>query len=837
MEARGRTLPAPPGDRPGRLTTAALAGLIALGWATLRWSESSRDARASGLALVSRQSSGTDANRRLDGLAYAASSLAEEPSPLGSATLVEAARALPQHLRSIVHDRGGKAADLVRFLDHDRLILSAGYTKVLQLAAADTGQVVGRIALLGRARGLAVHPSQPLLAVATQGGLDLLSYTPGSSDPAPRIVGRAAAGARVQAVLFEPGGTTLLAGDFAGNLARYRLADAGGSPWRPVRTLRLTDPDGAGVGISGMALDPGSGRLAVAGILGRIDCLAADDWKRRKSIEHSSEIFALAASPDGRIAAAADADGGILLFRPVTCEVTGHIAPPVTEDTVARGLDGTLQSAPRSERPFVGIAFSPDGSLLGVASHDRTVRIYTADRGALTHILVHPAMARAVAFATSGSLVTTGDNGGQIDLWDTAATVESWRLGGIDAFAVDPRGRWIAAWAAKGPLALLDPGSGRTLAEDRPSDDAFRGGIGELVATADGHLAARLTSHLAFVWDLSSPGPRPHLPPPLPLVHPNDPDHVAIVGALAAGPDPAGLVTGERYQGRSVRLWDGAKATQRRAFPMTEALHAVAAAGDFAAAVDASGLVRVVRALSGSFVDDLRLPGAPQAFALAPDGRHLFAGFRGTNGSGACLCHLGKPEAPGLLARLAAFVHRRPADNAACAATRGPLHCSAVFPGRTPSSARFAPQGDAVAVAVSGPELDDGSLFLLRHDNDRQPVLLASAGQVRALDFSTDGTLLAAGGHSRAVEIFDLSRDSKTAEIPLSNPVLDVRFLPGPEHRILTRDVPGVGFLRLWDWRPASLLAAACARWPESFAPVRNPALPAPRSRRELCGR
>lgn len=94
----------------------------------------------------------------------------------------------------------------------------------------------------------------------------------------------------------------------------------------------------------------------------------------------------------------------------------------------------------------------------------------------------------------------------------------------------------------------------------------------------------------------------------------------------------------------------------------------------------------------------------------------------------------------------------------------------------------------------------------------------------------------AVGGHSRAVEIFDLARATKLAEIPLSNPVIDVRFLPGPENRILTLDGFEVGFLRLWDWRSASLIATACARWPESFKPPRNPALPVSRNRRELCG-
>ena len=91
-------------------------------------------------------------------------------------------------------------------------------------------------------------------------------------------------------------------------------------------------------------------------------------------------------------------------------------------------------------------------------------------------------------------------------------------------------------------------------------------------------------------------------------------------------------------------------------------------------------------------------------------------------------------------------------------------------------------------------------------------------------------------GQLASVEIYDAQRAKKVAEIPLPNPLRVVRFLAGPENRLLTLDGNDGGFLRLWNWSGDYLIAAACARLPGSYRPEENPVLPVPLSMRELCG-
>jgi WD40 repeat protein len=817
----------------GTVLLGSAAGLVA---ALAARQESAREARASSLALVSRQSSGQDANRRLDGLAFAASSLMEQPTPLGYSSLIEAAQPLPRHLRSIVHDRGGKAVDVVRFLDHDRIVASAGYTGVLQLTAADSGKVLGRVELTSRANALAVHPDLPLLAVATRRGLDLVSYQPGAADPAPRITGRWRSAESFQGVVFEPGGKTLIAGGTDGTLARFRLADATPDSWEPVETLKLADPDGAKTVVFGLALDAGARRLAVADILGTIRCLDADHWERpAKTAEHSSEIFGMASSPDGRLAVAADADGGYVFFRPADCALLDRVASPVTQDSVARGFDGHLRSAPRLERAHTGIAFSADGSLIGVASHDRTVRIDTVDRHASAYIVVHQAMTRSVSFSADGTRVATGSDDGRIEIWEMGSSVETRRIGGVDALAVDPQGQWAAAWSDDGALQLLDPATGRVIARGRvPDDDEFRRSVSHLSPSPDRKtLAVRaMGSTRVLAWDVSNPGRR-DLAPPRFLQHPNVAGHVAMVRGMAPGPGSAELVTAEGYQGRSVRLWDLARGIGKEVATLEGEATAVATGHGLIAAADATGLVRVISP-DGKRIGDLRLPGTPKALAVSPDGRTLFASFLGKESRGNCLCRMdGELETGSWPSSLG---HPAPPATPGCHGAAGRLRCRGLLSGTSAPHALFTPQSDTLAVATTGASLDLGDLFLLQAGDGWQPRLLSSAGEVYALDFTLDGALLAAGGPSRSVEIFDVETARKAAEIPLPNPVRDLRFIPGPQNRLLTLDGAEVGFLRLWDWRREALVRAACARWPESYAPLPNPALPQLRSRGEICG-
>jgi WD40 repeat protein len=830
----------------GGVAAAAAVGAVATaGWALTRSAESNKEARASDWALASRQIGEADSTRMLDTLALAASSLAERPVPQGYLAILKAMQTLPRHVRTIVHDEQAKAVDVVRFVAGDRLIVSAGYSAQLRFADAATGALVASLPLSGRAMDLAEHPSKPMLAVSTQTGFDLVTYERNASHPAPVLLGQVRIGERVPAITFSPTGSELIVGAFNGELMRYEVGSARTQDWQPVERRRLLDRIGAKVGIRGFAVDPNARRLAIAGITGEIYCLDLNRWGSPPAVaRYPSEIFGFAASPQGGKALGGDADGGSFLLDIARCHVVDRATPDIAPGTVVRDLTGRIRIAPRLERGRLQVAFSRDGGLVAIGSLDGTVKILTADRRALSHLIVHRGMARAVAFAAAGKFVAVGTGGGRVELWDIGDTVEAWRAAGVETFAVDPKGRWLAVAGDDGLLRILSADEGRPLAAERQSGGTHPGSdIAALAVTADGtRVAARVVaSTSAPVWKVASDRGSGNLEPPDHLQHPNEADHVAVVSALAPVPDSTKLVTAERYQGKSVRLWDTEKQAQLASAEMPEEISAVAASRDLVAAVAKGGLIRVFTTPSLAEKATIQLEAGADAFALAPDGAHLFYSWGGSS-SGACLCNLserGSGSGSGLrrlLRRLTVFSDDPDSPSSAgCGEIVDPAQCRRLELNRRPIKALFSPRGDAIAVAVAGVEHDDGGLLLMREVAAWRPTTLALAGRIQSMAFSGDGGLLAAGGMARAIGVWEVGTAALLAELPLTNPLREVAFLEGQGNRVVSLDGVELGVLRVWDWRPEYLIEAACRRWPVDYTPTVNPTLPPPLSRGRIC--
>ncbi len=113
----------------------------------------------------------------------------------------------------------------------------------------------------------------------------------------------------------------------------------------------------------------------------------------------------VAYSPDGKLIAAGDNEGDLLL-----CDARGN----------------TVHSIPKAHEGFIrSVRFSHDGSRLATASDDRTVRLWSVpDLLPLKTYRGHGANVFTVAFSQDDSQLASSDVGGESKVWDLSADLD-----------------------------------------------------------------------------------------------------------------------------------------------------------------------------------------------------------------------------------------------------------------------------------------------------------------------------------------------------------------------------------------------------------------------------
>jgi WD40 repeat protein len=172
--------------------------------------------------------------------------------------------------------------------------------------------------------------------------------------------------------------------------------------------------------------------------------------------DHIDAVFAVAFSPDGKHLASASQDRTVKIW---------DVATGNRLYTLGDALDG-----------LNGIAYSPSGNQVSAAGYDKTIYIWTVGEteGALKQSLIADEESiLALVWSPDGQTIITASSDGSIRFRD-AKTLDPLRVidhqpEWVQALAISPDGRWLAAGRFNGTLSLYDvkndkvPGAGWTV--------------------------------------------------------------------------------------------------------------------------------------------------------------------------------------------------------------------------------------------------------------------------------------------------------------------------------------------------------------------------------------
>lgn len=159
--------------------------------------------------------------------------------------------------------------------------------------------------------------------------------------------------------------------------------------------------------------------------------------------DHIDAVFAVAFSPDGKHLASASQDRSVKIW---------DVGTGSRLYTLGDALDG-----------LTGIAYSPSGDQVSAAGYDKTIYIWNVGdtEGALKQSLIADEESiLALVWSPDGQTIVTASSDGSIRFRD-AKTLDPQRVidhqpEWVQALAISPDGRWLAAGRFNGTLSLYD---------------------------------------------------------------------------------------------------------------------------------------------------------------------------------------------------------------------------------------------------------------------------------------------------------------------------------------------------------------------------------------------
>ncbi|MEO8699981.1 MAG: serine/threonine-protein kinase [Kofleriaceae bacterium] len=283
------------------------------------------------------------------------------------------------------------------------LVVTSGMDGTVHVWSAETGKLAATLPVKNRALDLAFDRSGKILAICGGDGTVALWDIPSGI----LLAGYAGHANEVSSVAFDGEGTRLLTAGADGTLRLWNARSASA-------VVQLRAAHGA---IGAASFDAGGTRVVSA-----TENDAVDLWDLasrsiiatfRSGIKDAS-FYSAAASPDGRLVAAAGSDRAIHIWEVASQRSLHHL--------------------PQGGNVF-NVSFGPDHTLLWAA--DTIITVWSIDSARALHRLAASSPIVSARFDRTGTRIVTASVTGLVEIWDVAGERVTNAFGGARGMATD----------------------------------------------------------------------------------------------------------------------------------------------------------------------------------------------------------------------------------------------------------------------------------------------------------------------------------------------------------------------------------------------------------------